>query len=214
MHRWVRSLILLALTLMAAPSWSVVEAPAPSTPGAAQSDEDKIKAAYNDGLGLSEKADQAAAAGDGAGARQSYEEANRTFQELAKLAPDMPAAWNMVGYTERKLGNYQAALDAYGRALTLRPNYAEAISYRGEAYLGLNRLPEAKQAYLDLFAVNRILSEQYLDAMETWIAARRKDAAGVSPAALKELDKWVREREKIAAKTAALTREGAAASWR
>jgi tetratricopeptide (TPR) repeat protein len=120
----------------------------------------------------------------------------------------------MIGYTERKLGNYEAALTAYGRALALRPNFAEAIAYRGEAYLGLNRIAEAQQAYLDLFAMNRVLADQYLDAIENWVAARRSKPAGASPSDVKQMEKWVKERSKIAASTAALTREGAAAGWR
>ena len=63
----------------------------------------------------------------------------------------MYQAWNYVGYTNRKLGNYDDALAAYDRALSSSsPDYAEAIEYRGHAYLGLNRLSEAKEAYLAL----------------------------------------------------------------
>jgi tetratricopeptide (TPR) repeat protein len=126
----------------------------------------------------------------------------------------MPGAWNMLGYSERKLGNYDAALVAYGRALSLRPNYVEAIEYRGEAYLGLNRVADAKRTYLDLFTMNRELSDTFLEAMKQWIAARTTAPGGVDAATIRDLDQWVHERTRIAAKTSALTREGAAASWR
>ncbi len=76
----------------------------------------------------------------------------------------MHEAWNYLGYTHRKLGDYQAALTAYDRALNLKPGYPEAIEYRGHAYLGLNRLEDAKQAYLTLFAGNRQLAAQLLAA--------------------------------------------------
>ena len=85
----------------------------------------------------------------------------------------MYEAWNYVGYTNRKLGNYEAALTAYDRALTLKPDYPEAIEYRGHAYLGLNRLDDAKQAYLTLFGSNRKLAAQLLAGMQAWVGEHR-----------------------------------------
>ena len=64
----------------------------------------------------------------------------------------MPQAYNGMGYSYRKLGDYTKALENYDRALQLAPKFPDAIEYRGEAYLALNRLDDAKQAYLTLFA--------------------------------------------------------------
>lgn len=214
----------LSLSFAAMPCWSVPDG-VPPTSDAAQPNGEQAALAYNIGMTLVEKAVHSTTAAEEATdgearaaaqerARMNYTEARRHFQEAAKLDAEMPSAWNMVGYTERKLGNHDAALAAYERALMLRPNYPEAIEYRGEAYLGLNRIAEAKQAYLDLFASNRVLSDQYLDAMKKWVSARRKEPGAVPAAAISELEGWIKERSKIAAKTAALTREGTAASWR
>lgn len=217
-------LICLPLSFAAAPCWSVPDN-LPATSASVQSNSDQAILAYNIGMTLVEKADHSTKAAEEAAdadaraaaqerARVNFTEARRNFQEAAGLDAENPSAWNMVGYTERKLGNYDAALAAYERALTLRPNYPEAIEYRGEAYLGLNRIAEAKQAYLDLFASHRALSDRYLDAMKKWVAAHRKQPGDVGAAAVAELDGWIKVRSKIAAQTAALTREGAAASWR
>ena len=84
--------------------------------------------------------------------------------------------------TNRKLGKYQEALIAYDRALNLKPGYAEAIEYRGHAYLGLNRLDDAKQAYLALFAGNRKLAAQLLAAMQTWVGEHRGNPGPASTA--------------------------------
>ena len=104
------------------------------------------------------------------------------------------------------------ALTAYERALALRPGYPDALEYRGEAFLGLNRIADAKQAYLDLFAGNRQLADKLLVAMRGWLDAQRASASA-DATAVSELDKWIQERSAIAAQTAALTRDGAAASW-
>jgi tetratricopeptide (TPR) repeat protein len=221
MRSWVIASLSLALSLIAAPTWAVPEAMGPPPAGAPGDG----AASYDAGLKLVEKADQAMTAAaketDAArhaeavkGALEVYGQARGAFEQLTAADPSMPGAWNMLGYSERKLGNYDAALEAYRRALALRPNYAEAIAYRGEAYLGLNHIAAAKQAYLDLFPLDRKLSEQYLDAMRSWIAARRKTPAGVESSTLDRLEQWIDERAKISATAAALTRDGASESWR
>src|SRR5207302_1370969 len=84
---------------------------------------------------------------------------------------------NYVGYSNRKLGNYDAALAAYEKALTLKPGYADAIEYRGEAYLGLNRISDTQQAYLDLYASTRAPAAKLLPAMQSLLAAQGAKSA-------------------------------------
>ena len=104
-----------------------------------------------------------------------------------------------MGYSKRNLGDYSGALEAYDRALQLNPKYLEAVEYRGHAYLWLNRLgDDAKQAYLDLFAVNRSLAGKLLIAMQSWVSDHRSDAHGVDNATIEEFAKWVDERSSIA----------------
>jgi tetratricopeptide (TPR) repeat protein len=134
--------------------------------------------------------------------------------QAAKLDSNMHEAFNYIGYTNRKLGNYDIALSAYERALALHPGYPEALEYRGEAFLGLNRIADAQQTYLDLFAANRGLADRLLAAMKSWIDTQRTAASGSDPTAVDALDKWVQERAQIASQTASLTRQGAASSWR
>jgi tetratricopeptide (TPR) repeat protein len=143
--------------------------------------------------------------------KDAYARARTAFQDATQSDPTMAEAWNGLGYSQRKLGDYATALDAYGHALALKPGYPEATEYRGEAFLALNRIDDAKQAYLDLFATNRALADTLMNAMKNWIAAQK---SGAHQASATDLSKWIEERAKIAAQTAALTREGAAAGWR
>jgi tetratricopeptide (TPR) repeat protein len=188
-----------------------------------QTPEEKAKFAYNSGVRAVNKADKYEAAADKATdprkkekaskeALEQYQSASKKFEQAVQYMPSMYEAWNYVGYTHRKLGDYTGALAAYDRALTLKPSYPEAIEYRGEAYLRLKRLDDAKQAYLDLFAGNRTLADKLLGSMKTWLDTER--SAGADPAGVEEFSKWVQERSQIAGQTAALTREGAGASWR
>jgi tetratricopeptide (TPR) repeat protein len=144
-------------------------------------------------------------------AKDSYQRARGLFEEATRAAPQMPEAWNGLGYASRKVGDYEAALAAYDKALELRPGYPEATEYRAEGYLSLGRIDEAKQAYLDLFASNRTIAGQLLGAMQKWI---EREKSGANAAKARELDKWVQERAQIASQTAALARDQAAAGWR
>jgi tetratricopeptide (TPR) repeat protein len=109
-----------------------------------KSPETQALTAYNSGVRLVEKADHLGA--DAARqtdehkqkkvldkARQNYSAALRKFAQAIEFQSGMYQAWNYLGYTQRKLGNYQDALIAYDRALSIKPGYAEAIEYRGHA---------------------------------------------------------------------------------
>jgi tetratricopeptide (TPR) repeat protein len=187
--------------------------------------EQQARQLYNDGVGYVRKADKAdadAASASDAGkkdkaqreARDRYASAFEKFGQAVRLDPQRYEAWNYVGYTSRKLGNYDVALAAYDKALALKPGYPDALEYRGEAFLGVNRLDDAKQAYLDLFAGNRALADKLLGAMKGWVAAQRAAPAGDDTASADEFDKWIQERAQVAAQTAALTRAGTISAWR
>jgi len=217
----VSSLCLLAT--LVAPAWGNGGGSMPAPPPRVQTPQDKARDAYNDGVHDVKKADRAlsdSASASDAGRRQKgaqeahdlYASAHAKFGAATQLDPSMPEAWNYLGYTGRKLGNYDEALAAYGKALALKPGYADALEYRGEAYLGLNRVPDAQQAYLDLYAGNRQLAAKLLAAMKGWVAAQRASPTATS-ASLDELDKWIQERAQIAGQTAALTRAGTQAAW-
>src|ERR1700730_6781152 len=221
-------LALAAFVLVAAggAAWPAGGSPMPSMPAAReQSPQEQAKSLYNDGIrdvhkadGFQADANQLTDAGkkDKAlrKAHDHYTSSQTKFVQAVKLDPNMYEAWNYVGYTSRKLGNYDIALSAYERALSLHPGYPEALEYRGEAFLALNRISDAQQAYLDLFAANRGLADKLLSAMKGWIDGQRAGTAGNDATAVDALDKWVQERAQIAGQTAALTREGAASSWR
>ena len=218
----ILSACLLVATAVPA-AWSNGGGPEPEMRTREQTPEEKAKVLYNEGVNDVKKADKYkeslaqltdAKKKDKATreAQEYYSSALKRFQQAAQANPQMPEAWNYVGYTNRHLGNYDAALSAYEQALNLKPGYPDALEYRGEAFLGLNRIADAKQAYLDLFAGNRQLADKLLVAMRGWLDMQ-KASASADATAVGEFDKWIQERSAIAGQTAALTRDGAAASW-
>jgi tetratricopeptide (TPR) repeat protein len=147
-------------------------------------------------------------------ARDEYEKALKDFQKAVVLSPKMHRAYNGLGYAYRKTGNYPKALENYDIALQISPDFADAIEYRGEAYLGLNRMEDAKQAYLALFGSSRTHADVLMKAMKAWVEKRHADSAGVDPAALMLFEGWLRERAELADRTVNMARVVPHTNWR
>ena len=133
------------------------------------------------------------------GARKEFEAAAKSFQTAVRYAPENYRAHNSLGYAYRKLGRYELALESYDQALKLAPSFTQAIEYRAEAHLGLNRLDEVKRAYIELFVADRGASNVLMKAMKVWVEQRRTSPKGTDAAALDAFDEWVRERDALAA---------------
>lgn len=161
--------------------------------------------AYNMGIGLRNKAwklEKKLAASTnpkvqaklGNKISKSYRSAAGSFKRAVRKNPMLHEAHSELGYCLRKQGDFEAALVAYDRALEIQPNYAEAIEYRAEAYLGLNRLDEVKQAYMTLFKGQSDQAPALLEAMQRWVAESDENGAEAFSA-------WVAERAEIAGQT-------------
>ena len=118
----------------------------------------------------------------------------------------MCQAYRSLGYALRKTGDYVRSLEAYDKALELSPGYAEAIEYRGEAYLGLDRVEEAKRAYLTLLNGGNARAGELLTAMRKYVDEKRSEGGDVA-----ELADWVVKRESLAGMNGATASSGG--SW-
>jgi tetratricopeptide (TPR) repeat protein len=147
-------------------------------------------------------------------AQKQYGKAADEFKEAVGNDASLYQAWSYLGFALRHLGNYDAALGAYARALQINPSYGEAVEYRAEALLGLNRIEDAKTAYMTLFGSSRTLADQLMSAMKRWVATRQTNPSGVSTDELAGFSQWVDERSDIARQTASLATDGAAAAWK
>ncbi len=191
-------------------------APAPSaTP--TKTPEEAGKEAYNIGLKHRDKAwgfEDKAAASDAerekllAKAQKQYGKAIPLFKTATQRIPTFHQAYSSLGYALRKTGDFEGSLKAYDQALALAPFYGEAIEYRAEAYLGLGRLDEVKEAYMQLFAKERALADELMAAMQAWV----EEPGDVPAEKVEAFAAWLAERGEIAEQTARL--EGAAArAW-
>ena len=219
MKRTAAALIVLGLGIglyqvAALASGSAVPSPSPSSaPMANRSPADMAIESYNSGIdhkdkGLKIEASAAslvdvkerAKAADKA--KKEYERALKDFKSAASNAPDMYQAYNGMGFAYRKTGDYTTALTMYDKALALKPGFPDAIEYRGEAYLGLNRVDDAKQAYLEILAADRKQADALMTAMKAWVQDRKANPNGVDATVVSGLETWMAERAQIAMQTA------------
>lgn len=146
-------------------------------------------------------------------ANKKFERALREFKKATRSDRKFHQAYNEIGFAERMLGNYDKALEAYDKALELEPGFPHAIEYRGEAYMRLGRLDDAKAAYMELFADHRKLADMLMKKMHAWLTLQRRKPGKVPAEQLDAFAKWVEERAEIAQQTAALTGGAQPRTW-
>lgn len=203
--RHVLTSLFCLLLAAAAPALAVPDADGGfSEPGAAAAGvaEDAMMSArlhYNVGFEQFEKAtrlDMEASALKGGAQRRRQEEAlaefagaRERFRAAAAANPAMKEAWNLVGYTSRRLGDYEDSLAAYDRALALNPDYPEAIEYRAELFMLTGRFDDVKSAHASLLQSSPSYAKELETAMKAWVA--RKDAPGADAPGRAQFAAWV-----------------------
>lgn len=80
---------------------------------------------------------------------QKYDEALTGLRQLDQQSPNNPDVLNLIGFSLRKTGKLDEALDYYNRALALNPQHRGANEYLGELYLETKQ-PEKARERLDI----------------------------------------------------------------
>jgi tetratricopeptide (TPR) repeat protein len=91
-------------------------------------------------------------AGKTKNAQKKFKKALDYAENSTQLDATYYEAWNLVGYTARKLGDYDKAFAAYDKSLKINPLYAPAREYLGEAYLEKGNLEKAHEQLVKLEA--------------------------------------------------------------
>jgi len=136
--------------------------------------------------------DKRAAALDKLG--DAYNRALDQFTEALSNKGDMVDAWNYASYVHLRLGAYGEAIDDYNHTLALKPDLLEALEGRGEAYMGIDKLEEAKATYMNLVNHSPALAARLLQSMQKWEDSHRTAANGMRAADIDAFGKWLQER--------------------
>ena len=126
-------------------------------------------------------------------AQKEYVKAMNEHGAALKVFPQHYEAANELGYALRKTGDYRKAIGAYNYALGIKPDFHQAIEYRGEAFLAIGLIEEAKQSYMVLFRADPELAQQLMTAMDAWLADQTDQTDSAA-----ELAVWVEERKSLA----------------
>ncbi len=77
--------------------------------------------------------------------KQDFAAALPILESLTQEQPDYADAWNLRGFANRKLGNLDAAAEAYSEALRLNPEHLGALEYQGEMFVEMGQLDLAQK---------------------------------------------------------------------
>jgi tetratricopeptide (TPR) repeat protein len=88
-----------------------------------------------------------------------------------------PEVLNGLGYTNRKLGQFDDAIGYYRQAIALDPNYAEAREYLGEGYVTMGKIDLAKEQLAEIRRICGTACEEYVELNEA-IEESVKQAGG------------------------------------
>ena len=76
--------------------------------------------------------------------KKQYKKAIRQLNQVVRSNVDNADAWNLLGYSNRKLGKYEQAGKAYRKALHYNPEHKGALEYQGELFISLKDYDKAR----------------------------------------------------------------------
>ena len=155
----------------------------PSEPSASATPRQQAEEIYAKAYEEIAKAKKDLADGKAKNAEKKFKKALDGGERATALDATYHEAWNLVGYASRKLGDYDKAFSAYDKCLSIKPDYAPAIEYRGEAYLEKGNLDKAKEQLVLLQRYNAGDDAKTLSAQIDAYVTKHPEAAPSTPAA-------------------------------
>ena len=107
-------------------------------------------------------------------ARKDYSLAISELNAVLSKKPEHADAWNLLGYSSRKSGDFETAETAYKKALEIDPKHTQAMEYMGEMYLTLNQPAKAEEL---LARLNKLCSFNCVDRDLLKVAIKQYKAA-------------------------------------
>lgn len=73
----------------------------------------------------------------------NYDRAIPLLENVVARDPGNADAWNYLGFSHRKLKDYEKSLTAYEKALSINPRHKGALEYLGELYVQTGKIEKA-----------------------------------------------------------------------
>tara|TARA_B100001113_G_scaffold67233_1_gene51812 strand:- start:195 stop:683 length:489 start_codon:yes stop_codon:yes gene_type:complete len=152
-----RILVIMLLTLFTTNSFSA---------GSDSSSTSKVKSNYDKAVEAIKFAKKYEEKGKLEKAKKRYAKAQKLLLKSNKEKPNKADTLNYLGFTTRKLGDYENGEKYYLQGLDLKPNHIGINEYLGELYVATNRLDLAKERLKILESCNCKEYKQLKDIIE------------------------------------------------
>ena len=153
--------LILLITFFSTPSYSA---------GTSDSTTSKVKSDYDKAVDLIKFAKKYEKKGKIEKANKRYEKAQKLLLKSNNKKPLQADTLNYLGFTTRKLGDYEKGENYYLMGLEIEPNHNGINEYLGELYIVTNRIDLAKERLKVLESCN---CEEYNELKEI-IAGTKK----------------------------------------
>ena len=138
--------------------------------GSSNDNSSKVKSDYDKAVTLIKSAKKYEKKDKLEKAKKRYEKAQKLLLKSNSKKPNIPNTLNYLGFTTRKLGDYQGGEMYYLQGLQIEPNHVGINEYLGELYVVTNRMDLAKERLNILEACN---CEEY-DELKAIIEGKKK----------------------------------------
>jgi tetratricopeptide (TPR) repeat protein len=108
-------------------------------------DSSKVKSNYDKAVVLIKSAKKLEKNGKTEKANKKYEKAQKLLIKSNKKTPGKADTLNYLGFTTRKLGDYENGEKYYLMGLKIKPNHTGINEYLGELYIATNRMDLARE---------------------------------------------------------------------
>ena len=113
--------------------------------GTSDSGSSKVKSNYDKAVSIIKSAKKYEKKGKKEKANKRYQKAQKLLIVSNKKNPRQADTLNYLGFTTRKLGDYEAGEKYYLLGLEIEPNHKGINEYLGELYVATNRINLAKE---------------------------------------------------------------------
>ena len=131
--------------------------------GSSDNGSSKIKSNYEKAVSLIKSAKKYDKKGKSDKAEKRYKKAFKLLLVSNKKKPNNPDTLNYLGFTSRKLGNFEKGENYYLEGLAIEPNHVGINEYLGELYVVTDRIELAKERLNVLINCN---CEEYKELKE------------------------------------------------
>ena len=131
--------------------------------GTSDNSSNKTKSNYEKAVALIKSAKKYDKKGKSDKAEKRYKKAFKLLLVSNKKKPNNPDTLNYLGFTSRKLGDFEKGENYYLEGLAIEPNHVGINEYLGELYVATNRIDLAKERLKILESCN---CEEYTELKE------------------------------------------------